>query len=69
MMQDGCCEMTEQNHCDEAYLASSCGSCPSLAMAYSPFQHFHGLYETDEALHRGTLFVELDKPWKAGMSR
>lgn len=37
----------------------------SLAMVYSPYQHFDELYETGEALCRGTLFRALDKPFLA----
>ena len=33
-----------------------------LAMVYSPFQTFEGLYSPEEALVRGTLFEALDKP-------
>ncbi len=33
-----------------------------LAMVYSPKQFWHDAYEPDEALMRGTLFRELDKP-------
>ena len=33
-----------------------------LAMVYSPCQVFRGLYDPDTALHRGTLFGELDLP-------
>ena len=50
-------------------LASACAGDPSLAMVYSPHQSFDGLYSTEEALERGTLFVELDKPWKVGGCR
>lgn len=53
----------------DAHLASSCAGDPSLAMVYSPYQHFHMLYSTTEALCRGTLFMELDKPWKVGGTR
>ena len=35
----------------------------SLAMVYSPAQEWRGLYSVDEALHKGTLFTELDKPF------
>ena len=34
----------------------------SLAMVYSPVQHWRDIYDTDRALERGTLFAELDKP-------
>ncbi len=34
-----------------------------LAMVYSPYQQFDNLFTPDEALCKGTLFVELDKPF------
>ena len=33
-----------------------------LAMVYAPCQVYRGLYDPDTALHRGTLFTELDLP-------
>ncbi len=33
-----------------------------LAMVYAPCQHFRALYDPYTALHRGTLFTELDLP-------
>ena len=35
----------------------------SLAMVYSPEQAFEDLYEPDEALLRGTVFIALEKPF------
>ena len=46
-----------------------CDRFPSLAMVYAPCQCFHKLYERDEALSRGTLFRELDKPLEVGGRR
>ena len=48
--------------------AASEGCCnlmkyPSLAMVYSPFQVFDNLFMPTEALKKGTLFCELDKPF------
>ena len=34
-----------------------------LAMSYTPMQRFHDSYSGHEALMRGTLFPELDKPF------
>ena len=34
-----------------------------LAMVYAPCQSFQSLYDTDEALMKGTLFTELDLPF------
>ena len=36
----------------------------ALAMAYVPIQHFKSVYELDEALQVGTIFPELNKPFK-----
>lgn len=44
----------------------------ALAMAYVPMQHFHNIYELDEAMQHGTIFPELNKPfmgWKGGCKR
>ena len=44
----------------------------ALAMAYVPMQHFHNVYELDEAMQYGTIFPELNKPflgWKGGCRR
>ncbi len=34
-----------------------------VGMAYVPWQNWNQIYEFDKALHRGTLFPELDKPF------
>ncbi len=39
-----------------------------LAMAYVPRQKFREIYECDKALMRGTIYCELDKPFR-GSSR
>lgn len=38
----------------------------SLAMVYAPTQAFRLLYDPAKALCRGTLFAELDKPFRGG---
>ncbi len=35
----------------------------SLAMAYVPFQQWQDIYDETTALHRGTLFKQLDLPF------
>ena len=35
----------------------------SLAMVYSPCQRWRGIYSSDMALSRGTMFKELDMPF------
>ncbi|MDO4743687.1 MAG: spore coat associated protein CotJA [bacterium] len=34
-----------------------------LAMAYVPMQKFKGFYSQEEALEKGTLFTDLNKPF------
>lgn len=41
----------------------------SLAMVYSPAQEFDDLYDAEEGLYRGTIFVKLDKPLREGCCR
>ena len=46
-----------------------CNNCSrrQLAMVYAPMQCFRMLYSHSDALMRGTLFEELDKPLEEGM--
>ena len=37
----------------------------SLAMVYSPYQHWRNLYDEVDGFARGTIFRELDKPFEA----
>ncbi len=39
-----------------------------LAMVYAPRQKWRDAYAPDEALSRGTMFAELDKPFYPGCS-
>lgn len=39
---------------------------PVLAMAYIPWQKLEKVYAPEEALEKGTLFPELDKPFLGG---
>lgn len=34
-----------------------------LGFAYVPCQKFENLYDTDKALHKGTIFKDLDIPF------
>ncbi len=38
-----------------------------LAMSYVPFQKWQNIYPLEKALKRGTLFADLDLPFKGGM--
>ena len=40
-----------------------------LAMAYVPVQQWQDLYDAEDALHRGTLFRQLDLPFEGGGSK
>ncbi len=44
--------------------SSFCMNACSLAMVYSPKQEWQELYSMENALSRGTLFRELDKPFE-----
>ncbi len=48
--------------CRGNYPKNGIENAPSLAMVYSPIQEWREIYEIEEALSRGTLFKELDKP-------
>ena len=37
-----------------------------LTMVWAPMQEYKCLYDWESALHRGTLFEELDKPFLMG---
>ena len=36
-----------------------------LAFAYVPCQKFENMYEINDALHHGTIFIDLDIPFEA----
>ncbi len=40
-----------------------------LAMSYVPIQKWNNTYPLSRALDRGTIFPELDLPFKGGMSK
>ena len=66
---NGICARNENVAHKNGHLASSCTGEPSLAMVYSPNQTYDNLFSTEDALEHGTLFVELNKPWKVGGCR
>jgi hypothetical protein len=43
--------------------------CDVPVMAYVPVQQLCSVYQPEQALTQGTLFPELDKPFKGGMVR
>ncbi len=43
--------------------------CLPIAMSYVPFQQWKETYSLDKGLARGTIFPELDLPFKGGMKR
>ena len=52
----GCCSL--HSKCSDGWGLATY----PLAMVYAPCQGFHGLYDLETALMRGTLFSELDLP-------
>ena len=54
----GCTKETAD--CETAFLPAVM----TTTMAYVPFQIDLSYYSTEEALSRGTLFCDLDKPFK-----
>lgn len=42
---------------------------PVVAMAYVPYQECNDVYPSEKALHMGTVFPVLDKPFLAGCCR
>lgn len=60
--------------------APRCGGCGTdaggwgldehpLAMAYAPLQVWRNVYEPGIGLERGTIFIELDKPFHEGVTK
>lgn len=43
--------------------ASAPGDQMTIGMGYVPWQKWQNIYDLDEALKRGTIFEELDKPY------
>ena len=61
--EDGCGCENEQENC------MIWGEHPtSLAMVCSPVQSFCDMYSEEKGLSRGTIFVQLDKPFMPGAS-
>ena len=63
MPQIGGCPLPTENICnpdmDHGDLADM-----SLAMAYVPWQEWRNIYKAEKAFQRGTIFEELDKPFR-----
>ena len=59
----------KQPACDLSTAMTPLPENPVVAMAYVPFQQWRSIYPQDEALERGTLFQELDLPFRGGMER
>ena len=70
MQRDGCggnSMTTPREGCSVGECGCSRCSRRQLAMVYAPMQCFRMLYSPSDALMRGTLFEELDKPLEEGM--
>ena len=67
--ENGC--NTDINGCQCTGDNSQNGRCPHphfpenihLAMVYSPYQEFENLYDPEDGLEAGTVFIKLDKPF------
>ena len=57
------CDGSVPHGCAEDTVLDTCLTGKSLAMVYSPCQMFEGLYTPEEGLCRGTVFMELEKPF------
>ena len=57
---------TPDEKADTCMICEQVDSCP-LTMAYVPFQQNIDPYEPETALSNGTLFEQLDKPFKGRM--
>ena len=54
------------NGCNNDHMDDCLDDFP-LAMAYVPFQKWQSTYSPEKALQRGTLFPQLDLPFRGGM--
>lgn len=67
--RQGCCQQAEPARpaaAPSAAASSNSGFSDSspLAMAYVPWQQWNSTYDLDRALMAGTIFPELDKPFR-----
>jgi len=63
----GCCPNNNGTDMGLNFDNMKLGDLP-LAMSYVPFQRWQSTYPLEKALQRGTIFPELDLPFKGGMS-
>ena len=63
------CDVPSNNMACEKHLGNVALDDLPLAMSYVPFQKWTKTYALDKALQRGTLFPELDLPFKGGMCK
>lgn len=58
------CEIfkNQKVQCDDGFTVPRLNEAP-LSMVYSPFQEWKNIYEPEEALEHGTIFMELDFPF------
>lgn len=61
MYRNSCCQPQPMNNMKPA---CSMYDDMALAMAYVPIQHFQNTYDLQTALVVGTIFPELNKPFK-----
>ena len=57
--------MRDTPRCDEQKKCDSLSEMP-LAMAYVPWQEWRAIYDVEKGFRCGTIFEELNKPFKGG---
>lgn len=63
----GICKMAEYERtagCRPVYACTNDMNRFSVAMGYVPWQYWHTVYDLEKALSCGTIFPELDKPFR-----
>ena len=70
MREEGCRTKVQPACCEDRAACDELSGMP-IAMAYVPWQKWRALYEVEEGFHCGTIFEELNKPFRGigGCSR
>lgn len=58
-----CAEPEKPSCCEERAVCDELNGMP-IAMAYVPWQEWRNIYEAEKGLRCGTIFEELNKPFK-----
>lgn len=63
MKDEGCCAKVKPVCGDDRSTYDELSGMP-IAMAYVPWQEWRALYEAEKGFHCGTIFEELNKPFR-----